>query len=90
MFYDTAASVLDGNFVKTGQLLCDLQPTSSPFIFADGIELEITCRAFCPAGVFLSLKDYLLVGDALYKIMQIKRWDDHQTLLLYRCERSRP
>lgn len=90
MFYDTSATVLNGSFIETGQLVCDIQPINQSTVFEDNIEIESTCRAFCPVGAALSLEDYLLVGDALYKIMQIKHWDDYRELLLYLCERSIP
>ena len=90
MFYETTAVILDGDFATLGTMLCDLQPTRQVITLENQIELEVTARAFCPVGASLSLADYLLAEDALYKIMQIKIWDDYQELLLYRCERSMP
>lgn len=90
MFYETTATVLDGNFTALGTLLCDLQPTRQVITLEEQIELEVTARAFCAPCGLLSASGYLKIGDALYKILRITPWDDYWDLWLYPCERSAP
>lgn len=86
MFFDTKVSILDGSFTKTGEALVDLQPFEKAISFEDGITIEVSKRAFFDASAAVDLACYLETATALYKVMELKRWDDFSVALLYECE----
>jgi hypothetical protein len=88
MFYDTKADILDGSFTKVGEAFFDIQPFEKSVVFEDRIEIDISQRAFCDASSIITQRGYLRVNGTLYKIMNIKDWDDYYELWLYRLERS--
>lgn len=85
MFYKTKVNILDGSFTKIGEALVDLQAFNQQMTFEDNITLHITKRAFCDI-VLLNIFCYMQTDNALYKVMDIKQWDDYLELLLYECE----
>lgn len=88
MFYKTEAVIYDGSLAQVGEALVDLQPFERTQNYDDGFEIDISHRAFCDIEATVAAAGYLKIEAQLYKIMNIKQWDDYMELWLYACERS--
>jgi hypothetical protein len=88
MFNDTKAIILDSDFQEAGFIYADVQPYEKTMLFEDGIEIEITRRAFCDIKPEINPEGYMRIEDNLYKIMKIKTWSDYLECWLYECERD--
>lgn len=88
MFYSTTAVIYDESLVQTDGALVDLQPYERTQNYDDGFEIDITHRAFCDIDPTIVAAGYIEVETQLYKIMNIKQWDDYMELWLYACERG--
>lgn len=88
MFYNTECYVLDKDEVQIAKIMMDLQPYEKTIQFEDGIEIDITARAFCDRNVNITNIGYLKVKDTLYKIISLKEWSDYLECFLYVCERD--
>lgn len=86
MFYNTECDVLASNKVQLTKIQMDLQPYEKIIQFEDGIEIEITARAFCDKNPNISDTGYLMFGDKLYKIISLKEWSNYLECFLYLCE----
>lgn len=86
MFYDKKANVLDGDLNKFSTIDIDLQPYAKNMKFEDGIELQISHRAYCDSYPLLNLKGYLRIDAIDYKVLDIKDWEDYMEVLLYKME----
>jgi hypothetical protein len=88
MFYNTECDVLDEEKGKLARMQIDLQPYEKTIQFEDGIEIDITARAFCDKDAKITDTGYLKTGDKLYKIISLKVWSNYLECFLYVCERD--
>ncbi len=86
MFYKTKVIILNGSFVEIGKALVDLQAFEKNFVFDNGIEIDVSKRVFMDLSDKITLENYLVINDLLYKIMHIKSWDDYLEVWLYECK----
>lgn len=85
MFYDTEIKVLDKDLMEVNRVMGDLQPYDKVIRFEDDIELGINNRLFCDLEPSINNESYLWAEEALYKVMDIKKWSDYLEILLYEC-----
>lgn len=88
MFYNTECDVLDIEKRQLVKMQIDLQPYEKTIQFEDGIEIDITARAFCDKNANVTDTGYLKTGDKLYKIISLKEWSNYLECFLYVCERD--
>ena len=88
MFKDTQIEILDASFQHIAETDADIQPFDKTMTFEDGIEIDITKRAFCETFPQIDDQSYLKIGSKFYKIMKIKPYSDYLELWLYECERG--
>lgn len=88
MFKDTQIQILNGFFQQIAETDADIQPFEKTMTFEDGIDIEITKRAFCEALPQIDDQSYLKNSSKLYKVMKIKPYSDYLELWLYECERG--
>lgn len=86
MFCNTECYVLDKDEVQIAKIMMDLQPYEKTIQFEDGIEIDITARAFCDKNTNITDTGYLKVGNRQYKIISLKEWSDYLECFLYLCE----
>jgi len=87
MFNDTKVQLLNATFQETGLIFADVQSYEKSMLFEDGIEIEITKRAFCDSCPEIDDKSYMKFSNKLYKIMKVKTRSDYMESWLYECER---
>ncbi|OLN26454.1 hypothetical protein [Desulfosporosinus metallidurans] len=88
MFNDTKVQLLNATFQETGLIDADVQPYEKSLLFEDGIEIEITKRAFCDIVPEIDDQSYMRLNNKLYKIMKVKPRSDYLESWLYECERE--
>lgn len=86
MFYNTECYVLDKDEVQIAKIMMDLQPYEKTIQFEDGIEIDITARAFCDKNTNVTDTSYFKLGNRQYKIISLKEWSDYLECFLYLCE----
>jgi hypothetical protein len=86
MFYNTECDVLDAEKGQLVKMQIDLQPYEKTIQFENGIEIDITARAFCDKNTNVTDIGYLKTGDKLYKIISLKEWSNYLECFLYVCE----
>lgn len=87
MFYDTEIKVLTEQLQEFKTIYADVQPYDRSISFEDGIEIDITQRAFCDVDPEIGKDSYMSIKAKLYKVMKIKTWSDYMELWLYECNR---
>lgn len=87
MFYDTDIDILNpANLHKVMKTIQgDVQPFFTSISFEDGINIDITHRAFCDKDQYLNLDSYLRIHGRIYKVMELKDWSDYVTINLFLC-----
>ena len=85
---NTIATIYDGSLAHVGEALVDLQPFEKVYSYDDKVEIDVTKRAFCERNASVTAAGYLGIGTQLYKVMNVKEWDDYMELWLYACERG--
>lgn len=90
MFNETEIKVLnyynETSVIKTEY--ADIQPCSKNYSFEDGFVIETTQRAFCDKDSIINERNYLLIDNEKYKVMEIKTWDTYIEIYLYKCKRK--
>lgn len=89
MFYDTTIEILQSPedvLIKTIDV--DVQPYSGTVAFDYGLSLEISKRVFCDADTEISEQLYFKMDNVYYKVINVKGWNDHMEVFLYRCKRQ--
>jgi len=87
MFYDTEMKILTEQLQEVKTVYGDIQPYDRNISFEEGIEIEITKRAFCDIEPLIGKDSYISIKENLFKVMKIKTWSDYTELWLYECNR---
>jgi hypothetical protein len=87
VFNDTKIEILESvNLTVITSIYGDVQPYIKSYTFEDDISLEVTHRAFCDHHTDLELSRYIRIDNHIYMILDLKEWNDHMELYLYRCK----
>lgn len=90
MFNDTEIKILSSSdsssIIKTEY--ADVQPFSKNYSFEDGFNFETTKRAFLDKDSIVNEKNYVLISNEKYKVIEIKSWDTYIGAFLYKCKRQ--
>lgn len=89
MFHDTKIEILQSpDAVPIKTIYADVQPYSAKVTFDYGITLEISKRAFCDVDEEIKDESYFRIDKVYYKVLNVKGWNDHMEVFLYRCKRT--
>ena len=66
----------------------DIQPFSKSILFEDGYQIDITSRLFCDIDDSITEESYVEFDNEMYKVMEIKKWDDYMESYLYKLKRQ--
>ena len=90
MFYDTFVQIYSSPdsaaYIKS--LYADFQPYSKSILFEDGFQIDISNRIFCDSDSTINMESYVEVENKLYKVMDLKKWDDYYEMHLYKLKRQ--
>ena len=90
MFKDTPIRIYSTpdltSYIKS--IDADVQPFSKSIAFEDGYQIDITSRLFCDIDDSINKESYVEIGDEMYKVMEIKKWDDYMEAYLYKLKRQ--
>lgn len=90
MFKDTLIKVYEapdsGSYIRS--IDADVQPFSKSIVFEDGFQIDITSRVFCDIDESISEDSYVEFANEMYKVMDIKKWDDYLEISLYKLKRQ--
>ena len=89
MFYDTKIEILQSPEdapIKT--IDADVQPFSKSIAFEDGFQIDITSRLFCDIDDSINEESYVEFDNEMYKVMEIKKWNDYLEAYLYKLKRQ--
>ena len=90
MFYDTLVQIYSSpdstSYIKS--LYADFQPYSKSILFVDGFQIDISNRIFCDPDTSINIDCYVVVENALYKIMDLIKWDEYFEVHLYKLKRQ--
>jgi len=89
MFKDTKIDILQSPLdapIKT--IDADVQPFSKSIAFEDGFQIEITSRLFCDTDDLITEESYIEFASEMYKVMEIKKWDNYLEIYLYKLKRQ--
>jgi len=74
------------SYVKS--IYADFQPYTKSIMFGDGFQIDITNRLFCDIDSSINMSSYLKIGNEIYKVMDLKVWDDFLEVYLYKLKRQ--
>ena len=90
MFKDTTIKLYStpdsASYIKS--IDADIQPFSKSIAFEDGYQIDITSRVFCDIDDSITEESYVEFDDEMYKVMEIKKWDDYLEVYLYKLQRQ--
>jgi len=90
MFKDTLIIVYEApdlnSYIKS--IDADIQPFSKSILFEDGFQIDITSRLFCDIDDSITGECYVEFANEMYKVMEIKKWDDYLEVYLYKLKRQ--
>ena len=90
MFKDTTIKLYStpdsASYIKS--IDADIQPFSKSIAFEDGYQIDITSRLFCDIDDSITEESYIEFDDEMYKVMEIKKWDDYLEVYLYKLQRQ--
>ncbi len=90
MFYDALVKIYSSpdsaSYIKS--LFADFQPYSKSILFEDGFQIDVSKRIFCDSESSINIDCYVEVENELYKIMDLKKWDDYYEVHLYKLKRQ--
>ena len=69
-------------------IYADFQPYTKSIMFEDGFQIDITNRLFCDTDSGIDMSSYLKIGNEIYKVMDLKVWDDYFEVYLYKLKRQ--
>ena len=90
MFCDTLIKIYSSSdsasYIKS--IYADFQPYSKSIVFEDGFQIDITNRVFCDTDISIIKDFYIEIESEKYKVMDLKKWDDHFEVYLYKLKRQ--
>ena len=88
MFYDYIAKILSESFASLCNIKCDLQPCDKVFTFEGNLQFEAKYKLFAERNTLITKSGYMRIENVIYKIMDIKFWNDYMEVWLYECKRN--
>ena len=89
MFKDTKIEILQSPLdAPIKSIDADVQPFNKSILFEDGFQIDITSRMFCDIDESINGESYVEFDDEMYKVMEIKKWDDYMESYLYKLKRQ--
>lgn len=90
MFNDTLVKIYSNpdsaSYIKS--IYADFQPYTKSIVFEDGFQIDITNRLFCDTDCSINKDSYFEIESEKYKVMDLKKWDDHFEVYLYKLKRQ--
>lgn len=90
MFNDTLVKIYSSpdsaSYIKS--IYTDFQPYTKSIVFEDGFQIDITNRVFCDIDSLINKNSYMEIENEKYKVMDLKKWDDHLEVYLYKLKRQ--
>lgn len=90
MFNNTLVKIYSSpdsaSYIKS--IYADFQPYSKSIMFEDGFQIDITNRLFCDIDSSINKNGYFEIECEKYKVMDLKKWDDHFEVYLYKLKRQ--
>lgn len=90
MFNDTLIKIYSSSdsasYIKS--IYADFQPYSKSIVFEDGFQIDITNRLFCDTDISITKDTFIEIENEKYKVMEIKKWDEHYEIYLYKLKRQ--
>ena len=90
MFNDTLVKIYSSpdsaSYIKS--IYTDFQPYTKSIVFEDGFQIDITNRVFCDIDSLINKNSYMEIENEKYKVMDLKKWDDHFEVYLYKLKRQ--
>ncbi|OCZ49573.1 hypothetical protein A7D23_15180 [Dehalobacter sp. TeCB1] len=90
MFNDSLVKIYSSpdsaSYIKS--IYADFQPYTKSIVFEDGFQIDITNRLFCDTDSSINKDSYFEIEGEKYKVMDLKKWDDHFEVYLYKLKRQ--
>lgn len=90
MFNDSLVKIYSSpdsaSYIKS--IYADFQPYTKSIVFEDGFQIDITNRLFCDTDSSINKDSYFEIESEKYKVMDLKKWDDHFEVYLYKLKRQ--
>ncbi|KUO70001.1 MAG: hypothetical protein APF81_16415 [Desulfosporosinus sp. BRH_c37] len=90
MFKDTPIRIYStpdsASYIKS--IDADIQPFNKSIAFEDGYQIDIISRLFCDIDESITEESYVEFANEMYKVMEIKKWDDYLEVYLYKLKRQ--